>query len=55
MKKYTPVEWAREAVEKHTWKHAYRIALQTQGKAPSKFFADVTEWIKKNAPEGALE
>jgi hypothetical protein len=49
-----PVEWANEAVLKHGWKDAHRIALQCQ-KTPSHYWAKVSTWIKTNAPAGALE
>jgi hypothetical protein len=52
---YTPISWAKEAVAKHTWKDAYRIALQCQKTGPHPFFTPVSDWIKKNAPPGALE
>lgn len=54
MKPYKPIEWAIEAVSKHGWYHANRIALQCQ-KTPNEFWSVITDWIKRNAPEGALE
>lgn len=54
MKPLNTLEWAMGAVQKHGWYHANRIALQCQ-KTPNEYWAKITDWIKANAPAGALE
>lgn len=54
MKPMDPMEWADGAVKTHGWKDAYRIALQCQ-KTPNSYWQKISDWIKANAPAGALE
>lgn len=54
LKPMKPADWIRGAVAKHTWKGAYRIALQCQ-KTPNEYWFRIGELIKILAPPGALE